>query len=160
MRISTFSNTTRLIGLGTLLLLPASAWADGVRLDGDCYINPGNASNFGGLPGIVVGGATGALGLLLFDVTAIPPGSVVAWARLRVYVNNVTAAGAVDLFTASAPWSEYTVTGISSIAPGVLVQGGIALSGPGYVTIDVTSAVQSWINGAVNTGFLIAANPA
>jgi Collagen triple helix repeat (20 copies) len=160
MRIPTFSKIVRLIGVVSALLLPAFALGDTARLDGDSYINPGTGSNFGGLPGITVGGAAGSQGLLLFDVSGIPAGSPIASAKLRFYVNNVSAPGAIDVFTASMGWSESTVSGTSGLVPGVPVEAGIGVAGSGYITIDVTSATQSWINGDPNTGFLLNANPA
>jgi hypothetical protein len=159
MRKRTFGKIVRLIGVGGALFLQTLAWGEAARLDGDSYINPGNGSNFGVLPGINVGGAAGSQGLLLFDVSGIPVGSTIAWARLKFYVDNVTGTGGMDVFTASTSWSESTVTGTSGVTPNVLVQGGIPVAGPGYITVDVTAATQLWINGGINTGFLIAANP-
>lgn len=159
MRIRIFNKIVRLIGVGGAFLLPVLAWGEAARLGGDSYITPGNGSNFGVLPGINVGGASGSQGLLLFDVSGIPANSTIAWARLRFYVNSVTVAGGVDVFTANTTWSESSVTGFSGVAPSTLVKGGIAVAGPGYVTVDVTSATQLWINGGINTGFFIAANP-
>lgn len=158
MRKPTHTKFFRLVGVSCALLLPTLVSADTAPLVGDTYINPGVGSNFGGLPAINVGG-TGSQGLLSFDVTGIPGGSTVTWARLRFYVNSVTTSGSVDLYAASAAWSESTVTGTSGVTPGTLLQAGVAISGPGYVTVDVTARVQSWVNGSPNTGFLINANP-
>jgi len=158
MRKQTFTKFFRLVGVGSALLLPTLVWADTAPLVGDTYINPGIASNFGGLPAINVGG-TGSQGLLLFDVTGIPAGNTITFARLRFYVNTAAPTGAVDLYTASAPWTESTVTGTSGVGPGTLVQSGIAIGGPGYITVDVTAQTQLWVNGTPNNGFLINANP-
>ncbi len=158
MRKPTFTKLFRLVGVGCALLLPILVWADTAPLVGDAYINPGDGSNYGGLPVINVGGA-GSQGLLLFDVSGIPVGSGVTYARLRFYVDSVVTAGAVDLYTASSAWSEASVSGTSGVGPGSLVAGGITVAGPGYVTVDVTAQAQLWINGAANTGFLLNANP-
>ena len=50
MRKPTFTKFFRLVGVSCLLLLPILAWADTAPLVGDAHINPGDASNFGGLP--------------------------------------------------------------------------------------------------------------
>ncbi len=160
MRNPKLNKIARLAGVGCALLLPILALGDTAPLQSDAYINPGNGSNFGGLPGINVGGVAGSQGLLLFDVSGIPAGSAIASATLRFYVNSASVIGGVDVFAASAPWSESTVTGNSGLTPNGLVQGGIGIGGPGYVTVDVTAIVGAWINGTPNTGFLLNANPA
>jgi len=152
----TFSNTIRLAAMGCLLLIPGMAWADTAPLTGDTYVDPGDGTVHGALPTINVGGATGSRGLLLFDLSAMT-GQTVAWARLRVYVDKVTAGGAVDLGAANAPWSEASVSGVGG--PGVgspLATAAIVSSG--YVTFDVTSQVSAWLSGSPNYGFILTAD--
>jgi Collagen triple helix repeat (20 copies) len=163
MRIRTINKLVRLIGVGGALLLPVLvpvlAWGDTAPLAGDAYINPAIGSNFGGLPGINVGGAPGSQGLLLFDLSNIPTNTPIAWARLRFYVNSVTTAGTIDVFTASTNWAESTVTGTSGVVANTPVQSGIPVTIPGFITIDVTSTAQFWINGGSNNGFFISTSP-
>ena len=142
------------------LLVPAVSWADTVPLKADAYFNPGDANPYGALTTINIGGAPNAQGLVQFDVSSIPSGSTIAWARLRLYVSKVTTGGAVDLFAASGAWSEATVNGTSGIVPGAAIQAGIPVTTPfTYITVDVTSLLQNWVNGTPNNGILIAANP-
>ena len=118
------------------------------------------ASIQGNLPTVAVGGASASQGLLLFDLTQLPlPGSRVAWARLRFYVGGVTTGGAVDIAAANTLWSEATVTGLNAPGAGAPVAAGVAISSTGYVTVDVTGQVVSWLNGAANDGLLFTANP-
>src|SRR4051812_23713790 len=113
------SNNLRLIAAGCLFLLPVMSWAQSGTLAGDASIVPGNASNFGGLTTINVGGASGSQGLLLFDLANLAPaGSSVAWARLRFYVGSVSVPGAIDISAASAPWTESTVSGVGGPVAG------------------------------------------
>jgi len=156
MRKPIYKKILRFVGAGCALLLPILAWADTAPLTGDTHITVGNGSNFGSLPAVNVAGAT--QGLLMFDVTGIPVGSTVTFARLRFYVNTVTTSGAFDLSAANNPWSEATVTGTTGVGPGSLIQSGVAVSGPGYITLDVTAQTQLWVNGNTNTGFVLVAN--
>ena len=118
MKKPVFSQIIRLAAAGLALLLPALVWADTARLAGDTFINPGDGTNYGSLPTVNVGGATSSSGLLVFDLSALPATSGVAWARLRVYVDKVTTGGTLDLGTANASWGEAAVTGNSGIAVG------------------------------------------
>ena len=74
-------------------------------------------------------------------------------------MNSVGAAGAVDLSAANASWAESSVNGTSGIAAGALVQAGIPVNTPQtFITLDVTNQVRSWLNGAPNNGFFLAAS--
>ena len=160
MKNNRFSNPIQLAAIGCALLLPAMLLAETAPLVGDAHINPGSGLNFGALPTINLGGASGSQGLLLFDLTHMSgTGTALAWARLRVYVNTVSVAGAVDVSAANAAWAESSVNGTSGIAAGAPVQAGIPVSGPQtYITLDVTNQVRSWLNGAPNNGFFLAAS--
>jgi len=142
--------------LGSLLLLPVMAWADGARLAGDAYINAGDGNNYGSLPNINVGGTPGARGLLLFDLSTLS-GTNVAWARLRLYVDTVTTAGTLDLGAASATWTESNVTGLNGPTVGSAITTA-AISSTGYVTFDVSAQVAAWLTGSPNNGFILTAD--
>jgi hypothetical protein len=141
------------------LLLPALVRADTAKLAGDAFISPGDGANYGSLPTVNVGGATGSSGLLVFDLSTLPATSGVAWARLRVYVDKVTIGGSLDLGAANASWAEAAVTGNSGIAVGSALSTA-AVSAPGYVTFDVTGQVASWLSGSPNNGFVLTADAA
>ena len=154
-----FSKTIRLSAAAFALLLPALTWADTARLAGDAYINPGEATTYGGLPTVNVGGATLSSGLLIFDLSNLPSTTGVAWARLRVYVNKVNAAGTLDLGTANLPWSETAVSGTSGVAVASPISTA-AISSPGYVTFDVTAQVAGWLSGSPNNGLILTVDAA
>jgi hypothetical protein len=162
MRRKTFANAIRIASAGCALLLPLMAYADTAPLVGDAHITIGSSSNFGALPTINVGGATNSPGLFLFDLTNIPSGGTVVSATLRMFVNKVTTGGGIDISTANAPWTESSVNGIASPVPGqgASIQTGIGVTSAGvYITVDVTSQVQAWVNGNPNDGFIVTANP-
>jgi hypothetical protein len=152
------SRIIRAAAAGVVLLLPILAWADTARLASDAFVNPGDGTNYGALPTVNIGGAAASSGLLLFDLSTLPSPTSVAWARLHFYVDKVNAAGALDLGTASASWTEATVTGTSGITLGSPLAIGIAISAAGYVTIDVSAQVVAWLNGSPNNGFILSAD--
>jgi hypothetical protein len=160
-----FFKIIRSFAVGCALLLPMALQADTAPLVGDAFINPGDGTNYGGLGTIGVGGAAGSEGLLLFDFSAFTAAGVtganVTSATLRVFVDQVNTAGGFDLSTASATWSEGSVNGTGGLGAGTLIQSAIPVTVAGvYVTIDVTAQVKLWLNGAANTGFFLAADPA
>ena len=155
------SNTAWYTAACCVFLLPAMGRAQTAPLAADAYINPGSGLKYGGATAVAAGGAAGSRGLLRFDLSGLPgPGGSVAWARLRFYVYQVTTAGAVDIAAANAAWEEASVTGVGGPAAGALVQAGVAIASPGWVTVDVTSQVASWLGGSPNYGFMLSANPA
>lgn len=154
MKKPAFSRIIRMAAAGLALLLPFLSWADTAKLAGDAYINPGDGTNYGGLPTVNVGGAIASSGLLLFDLSTLPSTSGVAWARLRVYVDKVNTAGTLDLGAASASWAEASVNGTSGITVGSSIATA-AVSSAGYVTFDVSGQVAAWLSGAPNNGFIL-----
>jgi Collagen triple helix repeat (20 copies) len=153
-----------LLSVGAFALLQAAAWAADAPLVGDAFFANGNAGQFGVGPTVNVGGLGAYQGLLQFDLSKLPPGTTaanVSTASLRLFVNRVGTAGAVDIFAANGPWTESTVTGTGGApTPGNLVAGGVNVSVAGsYLVIPVTAQVKAWIAGAANYGFLIQANP-
>ena len=153
-----------LFGIGALALLRAAAWAQTVPLVGDAFIAPGTASNFGGTVNVNVGGVAGYQGLFQFDLSALPPGTTavsVSGASLRLFVNKIGTAGSINVYAATASWSESTVNGLAGApAPGAFVAGPIGVSvASSYISIPVTAQVQAWLNGAPNNGFIVTATP-
>jgi hypothetical protein len=131
----------------------------------DAYYIPGNATTYGKAVTITVGVAS-SVGLVQFDLSGLPAGvtaSQVAKANLTLYAISVSSPGTINVNTALGSWAETTVSGTAgSPALGGIVASAIPVSTPGtYITVDVTSAVQSWINNpASNNGLMITANGA
>ena len=148
-------------GIGAFALLHTASWAQTAPLAGDAFITPGSVANYGALANVDVGGPSGYQGLLLFDLTKLPPGTTaasVAGASLRLFVNKIGVAGSINVNAATAPWSESTVNGFSAPGVGALVAGPIGVSvANAYISIPVTSQVQAWLNGAPNYGFIVTA---
>jgi hypothetical protein len=149
--------TIRLSAVGFVLLLPALGRADTATLAGDSFVNSGSATNYGNLPNLNVGGAATSQTFLLFDLTSLPAGSIVSWARLRLYVDTVNTAGTVDLAAAAGSWTESAINGTNAPSAGSTI-GTAAISGLGYVTFDVTTQVAAWMTGGGNYGFVLTAD--
>jgi hypothetical protein len=150
--------------MGALALLRAAAWAQTVPLVGDTFIAPGTATNFGGTVNVNVGGVAGYQGLFQFDLGSLPPGTIaasVSGASLRLFVNKIGTAGSINVYAATASWTESTVNGLpGGPAPGAFVAGPIGVSvANSYISIPVTAQVQAWLNGAPNNGFIVTATP-
>jgi hypothetical protein len=163
MKMPTKSNGIRIAVIGLALFLPAMLLAGFAPLSGDAYINPGDPNNYGAQPVIDVGGANNSEGLLQFDLTKLPPGATsadVSSAKLRIFVDNISAFGSITVSLANAPWSESTVNGVTNPVPGpgATIRSGIPITTINqYIEIDVTSQVVAWLNGAPNDGFIITA---
>ena len=138
-----------------------SAFAQTVPLIQDSYCVPFSGANYGAATTINVGGPAAAVGLVQFDLTALPAnttGSNVAKATLTLFAGKVGSAGSVNVAVASGIWAEGTVSGTSGMpvaAASVATNVAVATSNS-YIYVDATAAVQAWLNGtALNNGLLI-----
>jgi uncharacterized repeat protein (TIGR01451 family) len=128
----------------------------------DALINSGQPStNFGASGSLTAGlaGTTTRQALVKFDLSTIPSGAAVSSATLKI--DPVVYSGAIKgarIHNVLAPWSETSVTWNSfngAYAPQVLGQIS-AVAANTYTTVDLTSQVQGWVNGAVaNNGVLL-----
>ena len=98
---------------------------------------------------------------LRFDLAgSLPSGlaaSNVSKATLRLYVDAIVSPGTFDVYLANGPWSESTLTVNTPPPPlGALVTSGIHVTTVlKYIDVDVTSAVQAWLNGTANNGLVL-----
>jgi Collagen triple helix repeat (20 copies) len=151
-----------LFGICGLAAFQSAVFAQSVPLLGDAYILPGSGVNVGGTVTVNVGSASGFQGLFLFDLSKLPASttaSSVTSASLRLFVNKVGGAGSINVYVATASWSESTVNGLpGGPLPGSFVAGPIGVSVAGsYVSIPITGQLKAWLNGAPNNGLLIQA---
>jgi len=110
-----------LLAVGLASFLQSVIWADQVQLVGDAYFNPGGSGFSGALSTINIGGPANSQGLLQFSFAALPAGTTAAQvsnASLRLFVNAIGQAGAVDIYAANGAWNEATVTGTGYPTPG------------------------------------------
>src|SRR5688572_1340027 len=134
-----------------------SAWAATIGISADTYVSAAApASSLGSQANVNVGG--GNRGLLYFATTGVLPsgitGSDIAKAVLKVWVNKVTSPGSISVSAAAGAWVEGTATFATAPASLPLTSSATVLS-TGYLLVDVTSIVQSWIAGGTNDGFVV-----
>ena len=98
---------------------------------------------------------------LYFNLDEVPHDSVLRWAKLRLFLPSVRVRGAgLGVHVVADEWDE-SAASTKPVQP--VATGTIASIGPEklgtrrFVTVDVTSTVQAWINGGIkNEGFAIA----
>jgi hypothetical protein len=98
--------------------------------------------------------------LVWFDVSAVPPGSVVTQATLTLYQESADGAALYDVMPriVLAPWSEGDVTWEGRPAAAGIGDAPLGLTlATGSASWDVTHAVQAWVSGVhANYGLLLA----
>ena len=145
-------------------MLPVAAFAQSVPLVQDSYVlaSPATVANYGTVPTMNVTGPGGASGLAQFDLTTLPVGttaSQISRAILTLFVNKLGEAGTINISVANGTWTELGVNGANAPVAAAAVASGVTVPATGaYLNVDVTTAVQSWLSGLSNNGFIITGN--
>ena len=145
------------------LLLSTAAYGQITPL-GDSYTDSADpTTNYGANTLLEVNGAT-QITYIQFPLSSIPAGASVSQATLKLFINSVQSAGSFNVYYVTGPWSESAITGElaptlgSAIASNVLVN---AEDKNQYILINVTPAVEAWLNGSEpNNGLALVANGA
>lgn len=108
--------------------------------------------NFGAWPQLAV--TPGSTTFIQFNLSSLPANATISKATLRLYVDAITGAGAVDVYEVNTPWTEGSLNFTNAPTPGVSATGNkpVAISSANvnqFVLIDVTGLVQDWVNGTV-----------
>jgi len=154
------NNSLRWLLFGAVLL-PASAFAQTVPLTQDSYVvtSPATVTNYGTPATVNVVAANGTNGLVQFDLTALPAGTTpanIARATLTLFINKLGVAGTINISVANGPWTELGVNGINAPVAAASVASAVPVTtGSDYLYVDATAAVQNWLNGTTNSGFII-----
>ncbi len=157
-------NCLRFLAIGGLTLMPFIVNAQTVPLTQDSYVvtSPATGTNYGSAVTLNVVGSSGAQALVQFDLTTLPAGTTAAnisKATLALFVNKMVTAGTVNISTANGSWTELGVNGTNTPVPLASVASGLSISAASdYIYVDATAAVQAWLNGTQNNGFIIAPN--
>jgi Chaperone of endosialidase/TGF-beta propeptide len=152
----------------TILLLAATLLSAGtlasaqITPSADAYTNSADpTTNFGAATLLDVDGAS-QLSYIQFNLASIPSGASVSQATLKLYVNAVTTPGTFNVDYVNGSWQESTLTFDLSPALGNTIESNIAVTAPSknqYLLINVTSAVQAWLDGSQpNDGIALVAN--
>jgi hypothetical protein len=153
-----------LLGLCILSLLCASALAQ-LTPSGDAYTNTASPTTNFGAAGTLNLEAASQTTYIQFDLSSIPTGYTsanIAKASLKLYVNAVAKAGTFNVDFVDGSWSEKTITASLSPALGTTIAASVPVTKPtqgDYIIIDVTAAVDAWLNGTqANDGLALVAN--
>ena len=99
-----------------------------------------------------------------FNLSAIPStytGANVAKASLKLYVTNVATPGSFNVDYVNGPWSENTINYNNAPAYGSTIAANIPLDAADtnqYIVIDITAAVQAWLDGTPDYGIALVGN--
>ncbi len=104
--------------------------------------------------------------LLKFDLSSIPSGAVITSARLSLYhdpavAHSTNTSNDIKLAAITAAWNENTVTWANQPATAVsgLNIGNAPSTTSDKLNVDVSSFVQSWVNGSMtNNGWMVTLN--
>jgi hypothetical protein len=119
----------------------------------DSYAASSNpSSNFGTQSMLDVIGP-GVNSYIRFDLTALPAGltgSNVSKATVRLNVNGVTTGGTFDVYEVTKSWTEGSINYNNAPALGTKVNSAVMIptSKRNFVDVDVTQALQDWLNGS------------
>lgn len=110
-----------------------------------------SASNAGSLPMVVV--SPTATGLVKFDLSGLPDGTQgtdIAKATLVFFVKSATATGNVQVapVATGSSWSE--ASAVASVSTGAATSSVSVTQGSAFYTLDVTTAVQDWVDTPAN----------
>jgi hypothetical protein len=70
----------------------------------------------------------------------------VSKATLILYTDYVLTAGTMDVYQVSGSWSEGKITYNSAPALGTKLFSAVSVTSTGYLSLDLTSTVQAWLN--------------
>lgn len=110
------------------------------------------SNNFGSGPNLNVQ-TPGAFAFIRFDLSSVPSGYTsanIARASMKLYVSAVPSAGSFSVSLVSSSWKESAITFANAPPMGSTIAGNIPLTAASrntYVIVDVTSAVQAWVDG-------------
>ena len=148
-----------------LVLLVATVAHAQLTPSDDAYVNSAApTTNYGAATTLDLSSAADTT-FIRFDLTAVPagtPGSSIAKATLKLYVNSVTTAGSFNVDYVTGTWVEKTITNNLQPAIGTTIASSVPLTTASkgkYVEIDVTAAMVEWLNGTqANDGIALVAN--
>lgn len=118
----------------------------------DSYTSSSSPSNnYGSQSSLDVIGP-GVNSYIRFDLTALPAGltgSNVGKATVRLNVDGVTSSGTFDVYEVTKSWAEGTITYNNAPPLGAKVTSGVMIptSKRNFIDVDVTQAMQDWLNG-------------
>jgi hypothetical protein len=160
--MKTLTAQIRLVSLLSLFVFLWSTAHAQITPLGDAYINTAApTTNYGAAALLDLNGAK-QITYIQFNLASIPSSASVSQATLKLYVNAVTTAGSFNVDFVSSAWSEGTINASNAPPLGAAIASNVSVTTADknqYILINVTSAVQAWLNGSeTNNGLALVAN--
>jgi hypothetical protein len=145
-----------------LTLVAGTAAHAQITPSADSYTNTATPTTNNGAKTLLdVDGAT-QVTYIQFNLASIPTTTSISQATLKLYVNAVTTAGSFNVDYVNSAWSESTIDASNAPTPGTTIASNVNVTTADknqYILINVTSAVQSWLDGTeTNNGLALVAN--
>jgi hypothetical protein len=155
----------RFVSLLYLTLLAMTAAYAQLTPSGDAYTNTADpTTNYGAKTLLDVESASQTT-YIQFNLSSIPSGYTgadITKATLKLYVNAVTKAGSFNVDYVNGTWSESKIDANNAPVLGSTIVASVPLTTADknqYILIDITAAVQAWLNGSqANDGIALVGN--
>jgi hypothetical protein len=140
-----------------LALLSALAQAQVVVTDDANTSSLSPTKNFGGSIALIV--CSGSNTYIKFSLAGLGSGvtaSNVSKATLILYTDFVLNPGTMDVYQVNGSWSEGKITYNNAPALGTKLWSAVSVTNTGYLSLDMTTTVQAWLNGTLaNNGIAL-----
>jgi hypothetical protein len=114
-------------------------------------------TNYGSSIALIV--CSGSNTYIKFSFANLPSGingTSISGANAVLYVDAVLASGTMDVYAVNGSWSEGTITYNSAPVLGNKILSAVSVSKTGYLSLNLTSTVQAWLNGTLaNNGIAL-----
>jgi hypothetical protein len=149
MNIQSFLRTAPVLLVAGML---PSVWAASLPAVADTYVSSSSpGANFGTAVNLSV--APGNAGLVQFDLSAIPPGTTISAAYLRIFVSSVAPGGTLTFSQVTSAWTEGAVSFSTSPSAASAFAALPVSTAKTFLFVDVTALVNMWLaNPATNFG--------
>jgi hypothetical protein len=139
------------------VILSALARAQVVVTDDANTSSSSPTKNFGGSIALLVGcGSNSYVKFSLANLGSGVTSSNVSKASLVMYADFVLTSGTMDVYQVNGSWSEGSITYNNAPALGTKLFSAVSVTKAGFLSLDLTSTVQSWLNGTLaNNGIAL-----
>jgi hypothetical protein len=114
-------------------------------------------NNYGSQIALVVSCGTNSYFKFSFaNLPAGVDGTNIAGASVTIYVDAVLTSGTMDVYAVNGSWSEGAITYNNAPPLGSRLLSTVSVTKPGYLSFNLTSTVQAWLNGTLpNNGIAL-----
>src|SRR5260370_2585769 len=143
--------------MSLVIVLSALAGAQVVLTDDAFTWSQTPKVNYGNQIAVVL--CSGTTSYLKFSFASLPSGldgRNVSGASVVLYADAVLNSGTMDVYAISGSWSEGSITSNNAPVLGNKLLSAVSVTRTGYLSLNVTSTVQAWLNGTLaNNGIAL-----